>query len=144
MPAYWWECEECSTKYEFGQVCPSRGMPHYIRDFLVPSNWDQDHLLINCPDCGNNTLHIAYEFPRKEKESIRVIHIVGLGTPGDEYIPMMWETSPAPHDGNNWFDFKYINGRNVFGLNKPAVFHRSDLRMLFNLYSEKTGSKIFP
>ncbi len=49
MPAYWWECESCETNHEFDEVCMSRGMPHYIRDVLIPSEWDQQHLLMRIP-----------------------------------------------------------------------------------------------
>lgn len=70
--------------------------------------------------------------------------MVGLGGRDDEYIPMMWKTLRAPYDGEPWFDFKYINGRSVWGLNKSAVFGRDDLAQLFRLYCEKTGDTQFP
>lgn len=144
MPAYWWECEGCNSTHEFEEACGSRGMAHYIRDALIPSKWDQSRLLLLCPSCDEVKLRIAYEFPREERESIRVIHVVGLGSQEDEYIPMMWETSPFPHEGENWFDFKYINGRNVWGLNKPAVLTRHELATLFHLYGDRTSTGTFP
>ena len=144
MPGYWWECGACDNTYDFGEACESRGLPHYIRDVLIPSDWEQSYLFLKCPGCDSKALQIAYEFPRTEKESIRIIRIVGLGSYESKYVPMMWETSPAPYNGVIWFDFKYINGRSVFGLNKPAVFQRNDLLALFRLYCEKTGEQHFP
>jgi len=144
MPAYWWECENCPSQFGFLKVCDSKGMSHYIRDVLLPNNWDQERLFIECPACNKRTLRIAYEFPRANKETIRVIHIVGIGSTKDDYIPMMWETLRKPYDGNTWFDFKYINNRSIYGLNKPAVFEQEDLKKLFQLYCEKTGTTTFP
>jgi hypothetical protein len=144
MPAYWWQCENCANTFDFLTACGSKGMPNFIRDVLLPSNWNQNHLCIECPACHKQTLRIVYEFPRANKETIRVIHIVGLGNIGDSYIPMMWETIPAPYYGNTWFDFKYINNRSIYGLNKPAVFEREDLKKLFQLYREKTYTTTFP
>lgn len=143
MSAYWWECEKCGKKYDFNTACKSPGIAHYIRDALVLSKWDQALLLIECPNCHQKSLRIFYEFPRKEKELLKVIHIVGLGEQKNSYIPMMWETSPFPFN-DIWFDFKYINNRNIWGLNKPAIFCQNDLRELFELYCKRTGKKSFP
>ncbi len=57
---------------------------------------------------------------------------------------MMWETLFSPYDGDSCFDFKYINGRSVFGLNKPAVFTQLQLRELFSLYRRVAAVKRFP
>lgn len=78
-----------------------------------------------------------------DRELIRVYHIVGLGTPEDDYIPMMWESSPAPFS-ERWFDFKYVRGRRIWGLNRPAVFTRENLREVFALYRRVTGTDNFP
>lgn len=88
-------------------------------------------------------MRITYLFPRKEKETLRVVHIIGLGKPGDDYIPMMWETYPLGEKEIHWFDFKYINKRNILGLNRPAVFTHDDLKKLFDLYRTKTGNNFF-
>ncbi len=144
MPAYWWECESCGNTVDFTHARSVSGMPRFIREVLILSDWDQGHLLRECSQCGQNSLRIAYEFPRCEKESIRVFHIVGIVDACEEYIPMMWETLPAPYDGEHWYDFKYINGLNIWGLNKPAVFTRGRLVQLFNLYCQKTGVARFP
>jgi len=56
---------------------------------------------------------------------------------------MMWETKSLGEE-INFYDFKYINGRSVYGLMKPAIFSRENLKQLFNLYDEKTGSVNFP
>lgn len=144
MPGYWWECERCKETFDFETACGHRGAPHFIRDALIPGAWDQRLLLRECPKCRKPGLRITYEFPRSNKETLRVLHIVGLGSADDEYIPMMWESLFSPYDGDPCFDFKYIIGRSVFGLKKPAVFTQSELRNLFSLYSTATGAKGFP
>jgi hypothetical protein len=70
--------------------------------------------------------------------------MVGLGPFDKVYLPMMWEAYPVHAPEDRWFDFKYLNGRNLWGLNKPAVFGREDLRELFELYVQKTGTERFP
>ncbi len=79
MPGYWWECEGCQKTFDFGAVGGHRGVPHFIRDALIPSGWDQSLLLQECPRCHESLLSITYEFPRADKETLRVLHIVGLG-----------------------------------------------------------------
>ena len=117
MPAYWWECTTCKMKVDFKQACGRRGMPDFIWDVLLPSDWDQTHLVIGCPGCGQQSLRIAYEFPRAERVGLVVIHAVGLGPLDNVWIPMMWETHPDDGSEENWFDFKYISGRSAWGLN---------------------------
>jgi len=143
MSSYWWECEECMSKHEFPEVTESKGITHYIWDVLIPSDWDQSLLVKKCPSCGKNKLRIAYIFPRSEETHLFVKHIVGLG-PFDEYVPMMWETIPDRSADETWIDFKYINGRNIWGLNKPAVFTRNQIKEILSKYREKTGDKNFP
>ena len=143
MASYWWECANCSAKFEFQDVCESRGITHYIWDVLIPSDWKQSHLLKKCPKCNQEELRVTYVFPRADQTHIQVKHIVGLG-PFDEYISMMWETVPDGSKEKTWLDFKYINGRNIWGLNKPAVFSKEDIRKLFQLYRDRTGDKSFP
>jgi len=144
MAGYWWECESCGTRWEFVAACGSKGITHFIWDILLPSNWDQAQLLGVCKSCGKVSLRITYEFPRKNKEVLRVVHMVGLGPLYGSYIPMMWETYPISVEHERWFDFKYIDGRRTLGLNRPAVLRREHLKQLFNLYQEKTGTVDFP
>lgn len=144
MPGYWWQCEKCGVESNFPEVCKSRGITHYIWDVLLPSSWDQTKLVQDCKNCGSSSLRITYQFPKKnEKVLIRVKHIVGMEA-DENYIPMMWETYQVGYENNSLFDFKYIVGRNIYGLNKPAVFSREDLKKLFALYCEKTGCLEFP
>ena len=100
-------------------------------------------MLKSCAKCEMNNVRITYIFPRADKTQLQVKHIVGLG-PFDTYVPMMWETIPNGDNKETWVDFKYINGRNIFGLNKPAVFSKEDIRKLFQLYRDRTGDKTFP
>lgn len=143
MASYWWECSRCSAQSDFPTVCQSRGITHYIWDVLIPSDWNQDYLLKQCVNCNHRTVRITYVFPRADKTHIQVKHMIGLG-PFDLYIPMMWETIPDGNDEETWIDFKYINGRNIWGLNKPAVFSKESMRKLFQLYRERTNEKNFP
>lgn len=151
MPGYWWECENplCNHKTtNIQEGCKeAHSIPSFIRDVLMKSDWNQAHLQQVCPKCGQTRLRIAYGFPRKaagKSESIRVLQIIGLGGSQDcrtrEYLPMMWETVRAPFDSSepSRFDFKYIMGRNMWGLNKAAVFTAAELRTLFALYADKT------
>lgn len=144
MSAYWWQCESCGAVSDFKEVTNCKGVVHYIWDELISSNWDQGKLLLECKKCNEHSMRITYEFPRKEKVILQVIHIVGLGPIKGNYIPMMWETKPS-EDNVNWFDFKYVDHhRTPLGLTKPAVFSRENLQQLFNLYREKTGATSFP
>lgn len=148
MPSYWWECTnnkcpEIGTQVDFINACGSKGITHFIWDILIPSQWNQSELIKKCSSCGEASLLIAYEFPREEPVMIHVKHIVGLGPFDDIYVPMMWETIPDGDKENTWIDFKYINGKNIWGLNKPAVFSKQDIKELFQLYQNKTGV-LFP
>lgn len=141
MLGYWWECEGCGKQSNFAQVTDSRTLVAYIRDRLVPSKWDQTVLYLKCPQCHVGNMRITYEFPRCDKEVVRVVHIVGLIING-EYLPMMWESYPVASPDQRWFHFNYVNGRNRWGLNRAAVFSGEDLQKLFALYREKTGQPI--
>jgi len=144
MAAYWWECTTCEVKFDFLDVCESSGITHYIWDVLIPSSWEQSQLLKKCPECNNEALRITYVFPRANEMHIKVKHIVGLGPFDDVYVPMMWETIPDGSKDETMLDFKYINGRNILGLNKPAVLSKEDIRKLFQLYRDRTGDRDFP
>jgi hypothetical protein len=144
MPgAYWWECEKCGQQSDFRTACGSAGMAHFIQDQLK-KNWDQPLLVRDCPGCGSHSLRIAYEFPKRQRQLFRVYHIVGIDWDNGAYVPMMWATRESPFDGELIYDFKYIGGRRARGLNRPAVFSRSDLKRIFGLYCEKTGVESFP
>jgi hypothetical protein len=145
MPSYWWQCTKCpAAPVLFGKSCKSRGVVHFIWDELLPARWDQSLLAQKCTACGESSLRITYEFPRKpNKEILRVIHVVGTGPHGD-YLPMMWETSPSADLSTRWFDFKYIRGRSIWGMNKAAVLERADLHALFQAYRDRTGDAAFP
>lgn len=143
MPSYWWECASCGAKQDFQDVCESKGITHYIWDALIPSGWEQTNLLKKCKACGQNELRITYIFPRAEETHLQVKHLVGLG-PFEKYVPMMWETIPDGAREGTWIDFKYVNGRNIRGLNRPAVLSKEDIGKLFHLYRDRTGDKSFP
>jgi hypothetical protein len=144
MPGYWWECDGCHTKRTFEEVT-GRGPVVFICDDLSV-DWDQAKLRKPCGVCTKGLLRVTFEFPREEKETLTVIHIVGLTPPErDGYLPMIWETIPRGEpDGTRWFHFNYIYRRRNWGLNKAAVFERGDLGRLFELFHEKTGNRFIP
>lgn len=136
MKSYWWECQSCGSTSQLKIAA-------FIRDALAPSSWDQALLVQPCP-CGN-TRRITYEFPRKEDPRKVIVHgIVGLSDTEDDYLPMMWETVFADNVDVTHFDFKYIRGRNLNGLMKPAVFRQDQLRILFELFRKKRSVASFP
>ena len=143
MPSYWWKCEneKCQNEViDFKNACGHKNLAEFIFDKLLVDEWDQNLLKLICGKCGQSSLRITYEFPRKEKERIQVVHIVGLGPFGEgKYLPMLWETYPESDRNIRWFDFKYLNGPNIFGLNRPAVFTREQLKDVFQEYKSKTN-----
>ena len=105
MPSYWWQCDNNEEhKKTFKQATGIESTPHFIRDILIPSGWDQEKLIKKCDQC-NGKLYITYEFPRAKPETIRVIKIIGIGKVEDEYIPMMWETRFKPYNEKSVYDF---------------------------------------
>ncbi|MCH7950972.1 MAG: hypothetical protein IH875_10945 [Candidatus Dadabacteria bacterium] len=143
MPPYWWECEKCEQTYYFEDVTSSNTIVKFIWDELLTSAWSQELLQKECNKCKENKLRISYHFPSKDNLKLRVVHIVGLELE-NEYLPMMWETYFTHNPSENVFDFKYLNGRNIWGLNKPAVLSKGELSQIFALYSKRTGNKSFP
>ncbi len=141
MSGYWWECEGCGEKSDFPTVVSTLSMSSFVWDKLLRADWDQSLLVSPCPHC-QAFRRITYEFPRKDKVTLRVIHIVGRQS--EDYVPMMRETYPTDSPKERWFDFKYQRGRNPWGLNKAAVFSRQELQELFMLYRGKTGAQEFP
>jgi hypothetical protein len=139
MASYWWECEECANTKDFSEITSVKGITHFIWDVLLPNDWDQNNLIKKCELCSGN-MRIAYIFPRKDQTHILVKHIVGLG-PFEEYISMMWETIPDRNKNETWIDFKYVSGRNIWGLNKPAVFSKDEIKEIIVKYEKKTGQK---
>ena len=148
MPGYWWACDNraCQNRQSqlsFRNTLRGVGIVAFLWDQLS-HNWDQSLLTRNCPACGGESLRITYDFRRREPERIRVVHIVALRREGDPFLQMMWEGIPHSGQGQHWFDFKYMNGRNARGLNRPCIFEQQQLREIFALYCEKTGRPQFP
>ena len=143
MNGYWWECTRCGRRARFSSVTESNSLAAYIWDVLVPSGWNQGTLLKACTRCAKHAMRIAYEFPRRENERLFVMVIVGL-TPekGDTFVPMLWESARGRRLNKRWFDFKYIQGRSNFGLNRPPVFSAGSLREVLRLYRRKTGKRL--
>ena len=144
MAAYRWECDTCHIEESFRTVSGATGVVSFIRNVLVPSDWDQSKLVLSCPKCGKSELRVTYDFPRGDDPvRLRAVHIVGLIHRDAHYLPMMWETQPSTDEGT-WFDFKYINGNSIYGLNRPAVFSRAELKKLFQVYEQRCGGMPFP
>lgn len=139
---YWWECEQCGHACTFLEACGSKSLAAFVWNVLLPAHWDQRVLTKRCLACLADSMRITYEFPRTDREVLRVVSIVGV-SPRGKYLPMMWETYPVSDPDDRWFDFKYLNGVNPWGLNKPPVLSREDLRMLFVTYEERTKRSVF-
>lgn len=143
MPGYWWECEDCAfVLASFKEACGSNSVAAFIWDKLRLSNWDQTLLQQKCSKCGQQALRVTYEFPGKDKQKVRVLHILGHFREGKTYLPMLWETCFVSEPENHLVDFKYIDRHNGYGLNKPAVLDRENLSTLLGLYREKTGEAL--
>jgi len=96
---------------------------------------------MKCPKCNRRSLRITYAFPRKNREVVQVIHIVGISL-GNDYTPVLWE-SRAINSAKQWFQFNFLNGGpNPWGLNKAAVLSYAEMRKLFALYRSKTGRQL--
>jgi hypothetical protein len=146
MPSYWWQCDTCQIVETFSDVCDGEatGIVTFIRNVLVPSDWDQSKLILRCPKCGKRELRITYDFPRQDDPvRLHAVHIIGLTQDDSDLLSMMWETQPDTVE-ETWFDFKYVNGNSIWGLNKSGVFNRSELKRLFKTYEEKCGGGSFP
>jgi hypothetical protein len=141
MPAYWWQCTSCSSIATFAEMTVSTGLPSFLWDELRPSNWDQGLLRRHCSRCSTPTMQVAHHFPREKRETVTVNHIVGLVPSDKGYMPMMWEGAFLSDPESPLFDFKYVIERQNWGLNKPAVFSREDLRHLFDLYCNRISRK---
>jgi hypothetical protein len=142
MAGYWWECEACGKETDFLTTGAAASLASFVWDRLIPSDWDQSLLTAPCSAGCAGPQRITYHFPRDDRMTLRVIHIVGLKS--DDYVPMMWETYSTESPSERMFDFKYQRGRNPWGLNKAAVFSRSDLHQIFALYRDKPKALEFP
>jgi hypothetical protein len=149
MPGYWWECESNgSHRFDISHFHKNKmngytGMASFIKDVMA-FQWNRNELLQHCDKCKRNTMRITYKYSCKSNtnDKYRVITIVGLNS-NTTYIPMMWETCSVI-DEYTYYDFKYIIGRSVYGLNKPAIFTRQQLNEIIKLYGVITGQKAFP
>ena len=144
MPGYWWQCKKCGEKREFREAANRRSVPDFLWEDLVPAEWDQALLTLPCPTSCGSRMHLTYKFPRSKgtTDTVMVVHIVGLQKGG--YLPMMWEAFFLSEPASSFFDFKYVRGKSMYGLNRPAILTQQDLREMFELYSRVTGSRMLP
>jgi hypothetical protein len=137
---WWWQCHLDASHGSDFSGCPhgERGLLQFFFG-LAKSDWDESWLAVPCRVCSG-TMRITYDFVRADRLRVSVVRIVGIGKYAPDYLPMMWETVPLD-ETEPMFDFKYIRGvrGGNWGLNKPAVFSRSDLAELFATYERKTG-----
>ncbi len=57
-------------------------------------------------------------------------------------MPMMWETYPAGSLSDSWFHFNYITDRHVWGLSRAGVFEEHNLKVLFEMFYQRTGNTL--
>lgn len=137
MPSYWWQCGRCGNIRTFDEAVGT-GVVTWLWDALARGGWDQGALARGCPQCGNaGSSQITHHFPRKERETVSVVSIVGL--PEGTYLPMAWITRPQSAPSARWCHFNYMEGRSNWGLNKPAVLTGEAMRRLLALLHEKAG-----
>ena len=138
MGAYWWQCLNCKASFSFNEVTGSRGVVHFIWDELLKNLWDQKLLIKTCGKSKEKKLVIAYEIPRKEPELIFVNHIIGF-TRDNYFLQMFWETISESNlkSQTKWYDFKYLNNRNILGLSRSCVFTEKDLKEIFEIFNQK-------
>ncbi len=144
MAGYWWECDTCDYGHNrinnFKEVCNHISIYYFLWDDIYVNGWNQDKLVHLCRNCNNGRLHITYNFPKKDEDIYRVLHIVGLDPWQGTWLPMMWETNEIKDIYKiSYFDFKYLSkGRGgTWGLNKAAIFSQQQLVQVFGLYSDK-------
>jgi len=141
MSGYWWECscgnQTKSVHGKGGQI------PTFIRRSIIESGFDQKLLVQPCPKCKVHApMRITYHFPRNVRETVQVLHIVGLDGGDGGYVPMLWETMPKSSPSKRWFHFNYMIKQSPWGLNKAAVLSLEDIRRLLELYGTKTGRSL--
>lgn len=149
MSGYWWQCEQ-DASHRLDSFQKGNGLPlvRFLYD-LEKRGWDQTRLRIDCPNSHEAKMRITYGFPRRiDAQDYSVIHIVGLRFKNNgDYMPMIWETRSG-NAPDHAFDFKYVNRHQekgwdqAYGLARPAVFSRSELKKLFDLYGAVTGHEI--
>ena len=147
---YWWQCDKNSNHWHKEFIISNKdvGLVRFFYE-LAKTNWDQSLLINNCTEDCDGKMRLTYDFPRQnDPERLSAIHIIGISNEHPEYLPMLWESKPHSYD-DMYFDFKYVSwsedrGYNVYGLAKPAVFNKSDLKKLFENYHEIVGHDIIP
>lgn len=146
MHSYWWQCmnKNCNKTFNFDDVTNSKGIVHFILDELLPNNWNPKKLILRCKKCNKKSLRIMYEFPRKDKTTLIVVNIVGIESSEKRYLRMMWETMPLGEPKTRWFDFKYVNGRNIWGLMSSPIFTQQELKKILSIYKKITKQNKFP
>ena len=145
MPSgYWWQCS-ADPNHTFRHFSRVAGLS-LVRFFfdLAERDWDQASLSRQCPACSSPGLRIAYAFPRQhDPQIITVQHVVGINTHRPYYLPMLWEGIAAGQQ-ESWYDLKYVGwnerrGYQSYGLARPAVITRSELKELDTLLRRVSG-----
>jgi hypothetical protein len=141
---YWWQCVS-DSRHIVTPFARATSLP-IVRFFfaLSKAGWDQSRLRQTCPECGEPTLRIAYDFPR-QKDPLRIVveHVVGISDGAPFYLPMMWE-GHVIGESDPCYDFKYVGWRKdlgdiSLGLRRPAVFSGPELKCLFDDYTRLVG-----
>jgi hypothetical protein len=135
MTGYWFNCDKCDSDFKFRDIAEYNGISSFLWYKFFESDCDQSLLTPKCPKC-KGILRITYDFPRKEKITAKVRHIV-FQTDDDYFFQMLWETFFTHDKTKAIYDFKYMNGNSPNGLTKSVIMTEADLKKLIQLFNKK-------
>ena len=135
MSGYWFNCNICNKDFKFGEVTDSPAIASFLWYEYFEKDCDQLLLKKKCPDCDKGVLQIAYNLKDGGETIIKVNHIV-FRTDNNEFYQMLWETFDTEDPSDLIYDFKYMNGNNPTGLNRPVIMREYELKELIKLFNE--------
>jgi len=135
MKGYWLNCEKCNKDYTFKEMTEHTSLTSFLWNEFLDSRCDQSLLTFKCPVC-NGLVRITYHFPRAERLTVKVKHIV-YRTCDEDFYQMLWETYFIHEPDKPVYDFKYISDCNATGLNRPAIMAEKHLQELVDLFNLK-------
>ena len=136
MSGYWLNCNNCKKDFRFNEITKSPAIASYLWYKFFESDCDQSLLKWKCPECDTGIIQMAYNLKDGSETVIKVNHIV-FRSDDKEFYQMLWETYDTSDPNDLIFDFKYMNGNNPLGLNKPVIMRENQLSELIQLFNKK-------